>query len=170
MIILVMGVAGSGKTTLAKALAKHLGWEFQEGDDFHPLANIDKMKAGMPLSDSDRMPWLDNVRSWIDGKLAEGRSGVITCSALRRAYRTYLGLGREGIQIVFIGGNTGIIEDRLRGRSGHYMPPSLLPSQLEILEPPMEDEKPILVDVGMTTDAQIEVVRRHLSIWPTPPG
>lgn len=159
-----MGVAGSGKTTLAKALAKHLGWEFQEGDDFHPLANINKMKAGVPLSDLDRIPWLNNVKSWIDGKLAEGRSGVIACSALRRTYRSYLGLGRTGIRVVFISGNSVTIEDRLRGRSGHYMPSSLLPSQLEILEPPMEDEKPILVDVGMTTDAQIEVVRRHLSI------
>lgn len=166
VIILVMGVAGSGKTTLGKALAKDLGWEFQEGDDFHPPGNIEKMSAGVPLSDSDRYPWLDHVKSWINEKLSEGGSGIITCSALKRSYRAYLGLEREGISVVLIGGQKSIIEDRLKHRSGHFMPPSLLRSQLEAMEPPLDNEKHISVDAGMTTDKQIEVVKRQLGLGP----
>ena len=163
VIVVIMGVAGSGKTTLGKALATALGWDFQEGDDLHPAANIAKMKAGVPLTDQDRYPWLEKVKAWIDGRLSEPGSAVIACSALKRAYRAYLGLEREGIRVVFINGARGLITERIANRTAHFMPASLLASQFDTLEPPAETETHIFVDAGMTTEAQVALVKKHLS-------
>ncbi len=162
MIILIMGVSGSGKTSLGKALAGELGWAFQEGDDFHPSANIEKMKAGIALSDTDRSPWLENIKTWVDARLAQACPAVITCSALKRQYRVQLGLDREAIALVFVHGNTDTLEERLKYRSGHFMSVALLPSQLKILEAPLDEERAIALDIGMATQEQIAAVRRQL--------
>lgn len=153
-----MGVAGSGKSTLAAALAHRLGWPFQEGDDLHPPANIAKMAAGRPLDDADRSPWLTAVRAWMDARAAAGDDGVVTCSALRRAYRRRLLDGRPEARLLFIDGDPGLIATRLSGRSGHFMPASLLDSQFATLEPPGADERPIVVQAGDATDRQVDQV------------
>ena len=134
LVLVVMGVSGVGKTTLAKALAERLGWPFQEGDDLHPAANIAKMKAGIPLDDADRAPWLTAVGAWIDGQLGAGRSGVITCSALKRAYRDRLTGGRPRVVFVFDQLGEKAAAERIAGRKGHFMPPSLLASQFADLQ------------------------------------
>ena len=133
-----MGVSGSGKSTIAALLADRLGWDFAEGDSFHPAANVEKMSAGVPLTDADRRPWLDAIAEWIDRELEAGRDGVVTCSALKRSYRDRL--RRPGVRFVFLDPSRDELERRLAGRAGHYMPASLLDSQLTALEPPTPDE------------------------------
>src|ERR1022692_2082041 len=133
-VLVVMGVSGVGKTTLAEALARRLGWTFKEGDDLHPAANIAKMKAGHPLTDADRAPWLDAIGAWIDARLAEGQSGVITCSALKHAYRDRLDAGRPRTTFVFMQLDQQAVAARIASRKGHFMPPSLLASQFADLE------------------------------------
>jgi gluconokinase len=144
--LVVMGVSGAGKTTVAQRLASRLGWDFAEGDDLHPAANIAKMAAGEPLTDADRQPWLERVAGWIDAEIQAGRHGVITCSALRRAYRDIL--RRDGVMFVYLEVSRDELERRLTHRSGHFMPTSLLDSQLEALEPPGEDEVALTVAAG----------------------
>ena len=161
-VSIVMGVSGVGKTTLGEALAKRLGWPFQEGDALHPATNVAKMKAGQPLDDADRGPWLDRIKAWIDGQLAQGQPGVITCSALKRAYRDRLRAGRGSVAIVFIAADFDLIAGRLKTRSGHFMPPSLLASQFAALEPPEQDEHPIVVSAAQELEAQIERIERAL--------
>jgi gluconokinase len=139
-----MGVAGSGKSTVGRLLAERLSWAFAEGDDLHPAANVEKMAAGHPLSDDDRLPWLARVRAWIDERVAAGESGVITCSALKRTYRDLL----RDPQVVFVhlNGTREQLLPRLADRRGHFMPVSLLDSQLADLEPPGPDEQAVVVD------------------------
>ena len=164
-VLVVMGVSGVGKTTLAKAIAERLGWPFQEGDDLHPAANIAKMTAGQPLTDADRLPWLDAIGAWIDGQQRRNQSGVITCSALKRAYRDRLANGRPGVTFVFIRLDRAAIAARMAARKGHLMPPSLLASQFADLEPPGPDEPVIIVDGAGSIAAQVEaVVSRATSV------
>ncbi|MGU3432842.1 gluconokinase [Actinomycetes bacterium M1A6_2h] len=146
VVLVVMGVSGSGKTTIAGAIAGRLGWELQEGDDLHPDANVDKMAHGTPLTDEDRWPWLDRVAAWIDDHLTAGTSGVITCSALKRSYRDVL--RRDAVHFVYLDATRDELEKRLMRRQGHYMPASLLDSQLATLEPPSDDEQVFTVPIG----------------------
>ena len=158
MVVVVMGVSGSGKTTVAKLLAETSGWQFQEGDTLHPPANVEKMSAGIPLTDADRLPWLDAIGAWIDGQLGAGCSGVVTCSALKRAYRDRLAKGRPGVTFVFIELDQARVAERMASRQGHFMPPSLLASQFAALEPPGPDEPVIVVDGAAPVSAQVEAV------------
>ncbi len=148
-----MGVSGCGKSTVAALLAGRLGWPFEEGDSLHPQANVDKMASGHPLTDDDRWPWLEKVADWVDGCLDTGRSGIITCSSLKRSYRDVIGRrgsgGRDGtVEFVYLAGSRELIADRLAARQGHFMPPELLESQFATLEEPEPDEPSIRVEVG----------------------
>ena len=142
-----MGVSGSGKTTIASALAQHLGWPFKDGDELHPAANIAKMRAGHALDDHDRWPWLARIADWIDARRAAGSCGVITCSALKRSYRELLTEGRPEVRIVYLHGDQSLIAARLAARHGHFMPSDLLASQFAALEEPGPDEQAIRVEV-----------------------
>lgn len=142
-----MGVAGSGKTTVAHILVSSLGWRYEEGDTLHPQSNVEKMRAGNPLTDSDRVEWLQRVADWVDGRLEKGQNGIITCSALKRSYRDVINRRRAGVVFVFLSGPRATIAERLASRRGHFMPPSLLDSQLDDLEEPGPDEPAIRVDV-----------------------
>ncbi|WP_338662867.1 gluconokinase [Pararoseomonas sp. SCSIO 73927] len=144
-VVLVMGVSGAGKTTIARLLAERLGWAYLEGDDLHPAANVAKMASGTPLTDEDRWPWLRDIAAQIDGWLAEGRCGVVTCSALKRRYRDVLIGGRAGVRLVYLRGATDLLSPRIAARAGHFMPATLLESQFAALEPPTEDEHPIVI-------------------------
>ena len=154
--VIVMGVSGSGKTTVAKGIAERMGWEFAEGDDFHPRANVEKMAAGHPLTDEDRWPWLRAIGAWIDEREAEGTSAVLTCSALRRVYRDLLREGRPNVRFCHVDADADLIAERLSHRQGHYMPPSLLPSQLATLEPLQADEPGVLVSAKETPEDVVE--------------
>ena len=158
LVLVLMGVAGSGKTTVAAILAERLGWAFEEGDALHPPENVEKMRAGHPLDDADRAPWLARVADWIAGRLDAGACGVITCSALKRRYREAIARGRGGVLFVHLSGSRDEIADRLAARQGHFMPPSLLASQLETLEAPGPDEPAIRVDVGPPPHAIADTV------------
>ncbi|WP_369133730.1 gluconokinase [Modestobacter sp. I12A-02662] len=138
--IVVMGVSGSGKTSVSQELTRQLGWEYIEGDDLHPEANVAKMAAGTPLQDEDRWPWLRRVAEEIGAHEAAGSSVIVTCSALRRAYRDLLREGHPSVWFAHVHVSEAVLAERLRNRQGHYMPPSLLGSQLATLEPLGEDE------------------------------
>jgi gluconokinase len=148
MSLIVMGVSGSGKTTVAVGIADQLGWVFAEGDSFHPDANVEKMASGHPLTDADRWPWLRAIGEWIDDQNSRGNNVVVTCSALRRTYRDFLREGRTGMRLCHVFADEATIADRLKHREGHYMPASLLPSQLATLEPLGPDEPGVTVSAG----------------------
>jgi gluconokinase len=155
-VVVVMGVSGSGKTTVARELAAILGWRFQEGDDLHPPANVEKMRRAIPLTDDDRWPWLRAIAAVIDGWRARGEHGVLTCSALKRAYRDIIINGRPDVALVYLRGSKALIAGRMTGRHGHFMPVALLDSQFATLEEPGSDEHPIIAEIGMPLD---EIVR-----------
>jgi ribose 5-phosphate isomerase A len=146
-ILVIMGVSGVGKSAVARELAARLGWCFQEGDALHPEANVAKMHAGIPLTDADRQPWLERVAAWIDDQRAKKQPGIITCSALKRSYRQIIIGDRPEVRLVYLRGSRDLIAQRLAGRSGHFMPASLLQSQFDVLEEPDPDEDPLTVDV-----------------------
>ena len=146
-VIVVMGVSGSGKTTIANALARQLGWEFEDADWFHPAANVEKMHSGVALTDEDRRPWLAAIARWIDATRAAGRHGIVTCSALKRRYRAILIGDRADVRLVYLKGDAALIERRIATRHEHFMPASLLASQFEALEEPGPDEHPITVSI-----------------------
>ena len=146
--LVVMGVSGSGKTTVATEVARRLGWEFTEGDDHHPAANVAKMKAGQALDDEDRWPWLRELAAWIGAHEAEGRSCVLTCSALKRRYRDLLRDGHPSVWFAHVSGSQELIAERVQKRQGHYMPLSLVPSQFAALEPLGADEPGRLIPAG----------------------
>ncbi|MCX7783307.1 MAG: gluconokinase [Meiothermus sp.] len=157
-VLIVMGVSGSGKTTLGKALAQRLGWGFADADDYHPQANRDKMARGQPLTDADREPWLLRLRGLIEQHLAEGNPLVLACSALKESYRTTLSGGLEEVRYVFLHGDPALIAQRMQKRE-HYMPVSLLQSQLETLEPPQEA---IRLDLDRSLEDNLQAVLEHL--------
>ena len=161
-VLVVMGVSGSGKTTIGLAIAKAEGWEFQEGDALHPPANVAKMSAGTPLTDDDRWPWLRAVAAAIDRWRVAGKSGVVTCSALRRSYRTMLTEGRPDVRLVFLHGNKALIAGRMAGRRQHFMPPALLESQFATLEPPAAEERPITLDISHSPEENAAALHRIL--------
>lgn len=144
-IVVVMGVSGSGKTTVAKGISRATGWEFAEGDAFHSDANVEKMRSGHALTDDDRWPWLGSIGEWISGKEVAGESAVVTCSALRRAYRDVLRRHRSHVRFLHVEAPTTVISDRLEHRAGHYMPASLLSTQLDTLEPLGDDEPGVTI-------------------------
>jgi gluconokinase len=148
VIAVVMGVSGSGKTTVSALLAAALGCQFQEGDDLHPAENVEKMQSGTPLTDADRLPWLRKIAEEIDAWRARHESGVLTCSALKRSYRDIIIDGRSDVTLVYLNGSYDGIHRRLVARHGHFMPVALLDSQFATLQEPTPDEHPIIVDVG----------------------
>jgi gluconokinase len=158
LIVVVMGVAGSGKTTVAACLAARLDWPMLEGDTLHPPANVAKMAGGTPLTDADRAPWLAAIAAVIDTWRAAGISGVVACSALKRAYRDVLIGARDDVRLVFLRGDRAAIEPRLAARQGHFMPPALLASQFATLEEPGADERPLVVDVAATPEAAVKAI------------
>jgi gluconokinase len=157
-VVVMMGVSGSGKTTIGSALAKRLDWPFLDADDLHPLANVAKMRAGIPLTDADREPWLQEVVAWIAERRAAGEPGVVACSALKRAYRDRLRAADPGLRVVFLDGPREQLMQRLAHRIGHFFPPSLLDAQLADLEPPGPHEHPIIVPIGLTPDDAVESI------------
>jgi gluconokinase len=159
-VVIVMGVSGSGKSTIGSLLAGRLRWEFEDGDWFHPAANVDKMHKGIPLTDDDRGPWLRSIKAWIDGTRAAGGHGVIACSALKRRYRDVLIGDRVEVRLVYLKGSEELIARRIATRHEHFMPPSLLHSQFAALEEPGPDENPIIISVEPRPS---EIVARILS-------
>ena len=164
-VIIVMGVTGCGKSSLGREIARCLNAPFLEGDEFHPEANIAKMSAGIPLTDDDRIGWLDTLAGEIGQKSQEGASVVTSCSALKKKYRTQLNdVSGHNILYVFMDGPKEVIASRLGQRKGHYMPPSLLDSQLEALEPPGGDERVIRVDLRKTIAEMLAEVMDRLQL------
>ena len=176
VIVVLMGVSGSGKTTVAALLAAALGCQFQEGDDLHSRENVEKMRGGTPLTDADRMPWLRKIAEEIDGWRARGECGVLTCSALKRSYRDLIIGDRHDVVLVYLKGSRDLIHRRMIARHEHFMPVALLDSQFATLEEPTPDEHPIIVDVGGNpTEIAHKIVcqledRQHQTGGPTPPA
>jgi carbohydrate kinase (thermoresistant glucokinase family) len=161
VIAVVMGVSGSGKTTVSVLLSAALGCQFQEGDDLHPAANVEKMHSGTPLTDADRLPWLRKIGEEIDGWRARGESGVLTCSALKRAYRNIIIGDRSDVTLVYLRGSRDLIHKRMAARHEHFMPVALLDSQFATLQEPTPDEHPLTVDVGgRPAEIVAEIVRQ----------
>jgi carbohydrate kinase (thermoresistant glucokinase family) len=158
VIVLIMGVCGCGKTTVGQALAQELGWRFLDTDDFHPEANVAKMARGVPLTDEDRWPWFDRVVAEMRRVSAAGQHVVVACSALKQAYRDRLAAGGD-VRVVYLKGDAATIEPRLAGRTGHFMPASLLPSQFATLEEPADA---IVVDIREPVTAQVAAITRAL--------
>jgi len=163
MVVVVMGVASSGKTTVAKLLAETLGWQYQEGDALHPPENVAKMSSGTPLTDADRLPWLGAIAARIDEWRSRGEAGVVTCSALKRAYRDIIVGDRPDVALVYLRGSHDLVADRMAARKGHFMPPALLDNQFATLEEPAADERPITVDVGETPFRIVQEIVRRLA-------
>jgi len=163
MIIVIFGVTAAGKTTIGQLLARELGWEFYEADDFHSPDNIKKMKAGVPLTDEDRRPWLGRLRELIERCLAAGENGVLACSALKKGYRDRLRVSEE-VKFVFLRGNRGRISEQLRHRSGHFMNPALLESQFEDLEEPPPSEQVLTVDLGGMPRDLVQLIKTKLRL------
>ena len=162
--LVVMGVSGSGKTTVAELLAKKLGWPFMEGDRVHPPANVEKMRQGIPLTDTDRAPWLDRIGEELKSWAAAGKSGVLTCSALKRAYRDRIRSARPDVRFVYVKGSETLIEARVAARHHEYMPASLLRSQFDTLEEPTPDEQAVTVDAGGSADEEVAAVIATLNL------
>jgi gluconokinase len=161
MIVVVMGVSGSGKSTVAALVAAALGCRFQEGDDLHPRENVEKMRRGTPLTDADRMPWLRKIAEEIDSWRMRGECGVLTCSALKRSYRDIIIGDRRDVVLVYLKGSPELIRRRMIARHEHFMPVALLDSQFATLEEPTPNERPIIVDIGgKPTDLAYEIVCR----------
>ena len=160
MIIVVMGVTGSGKTTVGRLLARKLGWKYFDADDFHPAGNVDRMRSGIALDDNDRQPWLEGLRDLIRDSLKSGENAVLACSALKEKYRRLL-LIDERVKLVFLKGDFQLIQKRLSKRRGHYMNPALLESQFATLEEPNES---IEIDISSDTAEIIRTIRRRLGV------
>jgi gluconokinase len=165
--IIVMGVSGSGKSTIAAMLAVCLGWLYEDGDWFHPPANIEKMHSGTPLTDEDRRPWLQAIAAWIDQSRRAGGHAVIACSALKRAYRDILIGDRRDVRLVYLKGDRGLIARRIAIRHGHFMPPPLLDSQFAALQEPGADEDPIVVSIEPRPHAIADTVIAKLGLVAT---
>jgi len=164
VFVVVMGVSGSGKTTLGEGIAARLHWPFQEGDDLHPQANVEKMAHGRPLTEADRAPWLEAIGRWLDERARAGENAVLTCSALRRTYRDRIRAGRPGVRFLHVVTSPETLERRLEHRHGHYMPASLLPSQLQTLEPLGDDEPGVTVSGEAPPDQVLAAALRALGL------
>jgi gluconokinase len=162
--VVVMGVSGSGKTTVAELLAKELGWQFVEGDRLHPPANVKKMRQGIPLTDADRGPWLDRIGEELRSWAAAGQSGVMTCSALKRAYRDRIRSARPDVRIVYLKGSEALIKSRVAARHHEYMPASLLRSQFDALEEPKSDERVVAVEADGSPETEVAAVIAELGL------
>lgn len=162
-VVVVMGVSGSGKTTVGRLLADRLGWQYQEGDALHPPENVAKMSAGTPLTDADRIPWLHRIAARIDDWRSRGESGVVTCSALKRAYRDIIIGNRPDVGLVHLKGSRELIGQRMAARQGHFMPTALLDNQFATLQEPAPEERAIVVDVGSTPVVIVDEVVRRLA-------
>lgn len=161
-----MGVSGAGKTTTGKRLAGVLGWPFRDADEFHPAVNIAKMASGQPLTDADRAPWLAAIAAWIDARRELGEGGIVSCSALKRAYRDVLIGDRADVGLVYLKGSRSLIGERLSRRRGHFMPPSLLASQFETLEEPGPDEGAVVVSMRLPPKRVVERIVALLGLEP----
>lgn len=157
-VVVVMGVSGSGKTTIGALLAGRLGWVYAEADDFHPQSNVDKMAAGRPLTDEDRWPWLEAIAGWIRERRAAGEPGVVSCSALKRAYRDLLCGGDPLVRLVYLEGSQELIERRLVARHQHFMKAGMLASQFADLEPPGPDEHPVTVSIDASPAGIVDAI------------
>jgi gluconokinase len=162
--LVVMGVSGSGKSTIADKLAERLSWTYEDGDRFHPASNVAKMSAGHPLTDDDRWPWLHAIADEIDRICKTGQHAVIACSALKRTYRDVLVHGRSDVRIIFLDGTQPLIAERLARRQGHFMPQGLLESQFETLEPPDQSEHPVTVSIDASVDSIVDDIIRQLGL------
>jgi len=160
MIAIVMGVTGSGKTSVGRLLAQQLGWEFADADDFHPSANVEKIARGIPLTDEDRAPWLERLRIQIANWIANGQNAVLACSALKRTYRQELSVGPE-VRFVYLKGSPGLIAQRLRLRRGHFADEKILASQFADLEEP---EAAVTVDISQTPEKIVAEIRERLGL------
>jgi gluconokinase len=165
-VLIVMGVSGSGKSTIGEQLARRIAWAYEDGDRFHPAGNVAKMSAGIPLSDDDRWPWLLAIADEIDRVCMAGEHVVIACSALKRAYRAVLVHGRGDVRIVFLSGSEQLIAARLAERKGHFMPPGLLASQFKTLEPPDPGENPVTVSIDAAVETIIDDIVSQLGLGP----
>jgi gluconokinase len=168
--LIVMGVSGSGKTTIADRLSQRLNWDFEDGDIFHPASNVAKMSAGQPLTDEDRWPWLQAIADEIDRVCKAGEPTVIACSALKRAYRDILVHERSDVRIIYLEGTQELIASRLASRKGHFMPPGLLASQFNTLEPPDRGENPVTVSIDASVEAIVDDIIRQLNLTPADSG
>jgi gluconokinase len=158
VIVIVAGVSGSGKTTVGALLAGRLGWRFADADDFHPAANVAKMRAGSPLTDTDRWPWLRAIAAWMDERIGQDEDAVLACSALRRSYRDLLLDGRPAARMVFLAPDREVLARRLASRHGHFFPGQLLSSQFDALEPPAPDERVVTVVPADTPAATVDSI------------
>jgi gluconokinase len=163
-VIVMMGVSGSGKSTIASMLAHRLGWVYEDGDWLHPKSNVEKMHHGEPLTDEDRWPWLKAIAEWIDETRQAGGHGVVACSALKRAYRDILIDGRPDVRLVFLKGDQELIARRIAARDDHFMPASLLDSQFKTLEEPAADEHPITVSIAPHPREIVDAIVEKLGI------
>jgi len=163
-VLIVMGVSGCGKSTIAAMLAHRLHWIYEDGDWLHPTSNIEKMHHGEPLDDADRWPWLHNIADWIDATRKAGHHGVVACSALKRAYRDILVGERRDVRIVYLKGDRELIARRVAARADHFMPPELLDSQFKALEEPTPDERPIVVSIVPHPREIVETILHNLGI------
>ena len=165
MIIVLMGVSGCGKTTIGTNLARRLNWEYQEGDALHPQKNIVKMSEGIPLNDDDRKPWIARIADWIETRCIAGRDGVISCSALKEAYRQTIRGNQSDVQFVYLRGSRELLSDRLAYRKDHFMSPNLLESQLELLEEPSVDEQAMVVTIDFTPEKIVQKICDSLGLF-----
>ena len=163
-VVVIMGVSGAGKSTIAAILANRLGWTYEDADWFHPASNVEKMHSGQPLTDEDRWPWLQGIAAWIDATRREGGHGVIACSALKRAYRDVLVADHADVRIVYLKGDRELIARRMITRHGHFMPPFLLDSQFDALEEPTDEENAIVVSIEARPHAIVEEIVAKLSL------
>lgn len=164
MIIVVTGVSGSGKTSVGRALARRLGWEFADADQFHSEDDKRKMRAGRALTTEERIPWLCGIRDWIDDHLAAGTPGVVTCSALKRSYRELIGEGRPGVRLVYLDADKELVARRLAARKDHFFPAGLLDSQFRALEPPRPDENVLKVPATGPVPKTVDLIVNGLDL------
>ena len=170
MIVIVAGVAGSGKSTVGTIVATRLGWTYEDSDLLHSTADIAKMMSGVPLTDADRWPWLNTVATWMDQQIAAGVSAVLACSALKRSYRDYLRRGRPSVEIVMLEVDQATLMARLAGRHDHFFPVKLLQSQLADLEMPDPAEHVLVVPAAGTPAEMAGKIIEGLGLGPQPPG